>query len=87
LGVGQTRVCPSPQNWKLFIKQPTDVLIYHYSRGWDPGLDLLRELESAARSSKYHNVTPPEFLAGYNLVLAAMCLKAGSNSRSSRAPV
>jgi glycosyltransferase involved in cell wall biosynthesis len=67
------RVWPSPQ-LENFLKQPTDVLIYHYSRGWDPGLDLLRELK-CRKIIKYHNVTPPEFLAGYNSDFAAMCLE------------
>jgi L-malate glycosyltransferase len=67
------RVWPSPQ-LRNFLKQPTDVLIYHYSRGWDPGLDLLRELK-CRKIIKYHNVTPPEFLAGYNSDFAAMCLE------------
>jgi len=67
------RVWPAPQIGN-FIKQPTDVLIYHYSRGWDPGLDLLRDLK-CRKIIKYHNVTPPEFLAGYNSDFAAMCLE------------
>jgi len=67
------RVWPSPQLGN-FLKQPADVLIYHYSRGWDPGLDLLRELK-CRKIIKYHNVTPPEFLAGYNSDFAAMCLE------------
>ena len=65
------RVWPAPQVGN-FLKQPTDVLIYHYSRGWDPGLDLLNELK-CRKIIKYHNVTPPEFLAGYNSDFAAMC--------------
>ena len=67
------RVWPAPQIGN-FIEQPTDVLIYHYSRGWDPGLDLLRDLK-CRKIIKYHNVTPPEFLAGYNSDFAAMCLE------------
>jgi glycosyltransferase involved in cell wall biosynthesis len=67
------RVWPSPQVGN-FLKQPTDVLIYHYSRGWDPGLDLLRNLK-CRKIIKYHNVTPPEFLAGYSSDFAAMCLE------------
>jgi glycosyltransferase involved in cell wall biosynthesis len=65
------RVWPAPQV-ASFLKKPTDVLIYHYSRGWDPGLDLLRNLK-CRKIIKYHNVTPPEFFARYNADYAAMC--------------
>ena len=71
--IDQPRVWPSPQVGS-FLKQPRDILIYHYSRGWDPGLDLLRELK-CRKIIKYHNVTPPEFLVGYNSDFAAMCLE------------
>ena len=71
--IKEPRVWPSPQVGS-FLKQPRDILIYHYSRGWDPGLDLLRELK-CRKIIKYHNVTPPEFLAGYNSDFAAMCLE------------
>jgi glycosyltransferase involved in cell wall biosynthesis len=67
------RVWPSPQVGR-FLKQPTDLLIYHYSRGWDPGLDLLRDLK-CRKIIKYHNVTPPDFLVGYNSDFATMCLE------------
>lgn len=55
-----------------FLKNRDDVLIYHYSRGWDPGLELLsnRRTHTVVR---YHNVTPPEFFVGYNVDLAEMC--------------
>ncbi len=56
-----------------FIKSPDDVLLYHYSRGWDPGLELLRST-NCRTIVRYHNVTPPEFFVRYNDDLAAMCL-------------
>lgn len=65
------RVWPAPQVSR-FLRKPTDVLIYHYSRGWEPGLDLLRDL-NCRKVIKYHNVTPPEFFARYNSDYAAMC--------------
>ena len=65
------RVWPAPQV-ESFLKKSTDVLIYHYSRGWDPGLDLLRKLD-CQKVIKYHNVTPPDFFARYNTDYAAMC--------------
>ena len=71
--IDKPRVWSSPQVGN-FVKKPNDVLIYHYSRGWDPGLDLLRDLK-CRKIIKYHNVTPPEFLAGYNSDFAAMCLE------------
>lgn len=46
-----------------FLTDPADLLIYHYSIGWDPGLALLREAKFR-RAVKYHNVTPPEFFVG-----------------------
>ncbi len=55
-----------------FLKKPTDILIYHYSRGWAPGLDLLRKLD-CRKVVKYHNVTPPEFVARYSPDFANMC--------------
>jgi glycosyltransferase involved in cell wall biosynthesis len=55
-----------------FLKSNDDVLIYHYSRGWDPGLQILHG--SGSRTVvRYHNVTPPEFFIRYNPELAAMC--------------
>lgn len=65
------RVWPAPQV-EGFLKNSSDILIYHYSRGWDPGLDLLRRL-SCRKVIKYHNVTPPEFFVRYNADFAAMC--------------
>ncbi len=71
--IDQPRVWPSPQIGS-FLKKATDILIYHYSRGWEPGLELLRDLK-CRKIIKYHNVTPPEFLADYNSDFAAMCLE------------
>ena len=55
-----------------FLKNRDDILIYHYSRGWDFGLELLSNGKTRI-VSRYHNVTPPEFFAGYNADLAQMC--------------
>ncbi len=65
------RVWPAPRV-ESFIKKSTDILIYHYSRGWDPGLELLRNL-NCQKVIKYHNVTPPDFFVRYNTDYAAMC--------------
>lgn len=55
-----------------FLKDRADVLIYHYSRGWAPGLDLLRR-KKYRTAIKYHNVTPPEFFVRYSSDYARMC--------------
>ena len=46
-----------------FITDSSDLLIYHYSIGWEPGLDLLHRTKGRT-AIKYHNITPPEFFAG-----------------------
>jgi glycosyltransferase involved in cell wall biosynthesis len=55
-----------------FLKGPADLLIYHYSRGWELGLKLLRE-QKYRTAVKYHNVTPAEFLEGFSKDLADLC--------------
>lgn len=62
----------TPETISSFLKKSDDVLIYHYSRGWDFGLSLL-EKPNYQTVVRYHNVTPPEFFMGYNADLAAMC--------------
>ncbi len=75
------RVWPAPQV-ERFLRKSSDILIYHYSRGWDPGLDLLRKL-NCQKVIKYHNVTPPDFFAPYSTEFAAMC----AEGRKQIAPV
>lgn len=65
------RISP-PNAISGFLKKRDDVLIYHYSRGWDLGLELLGNLKTHA-VTRYHNVTPPEFFVDYNADLAEMC--------------
>lgn len=48
-----------------FLKDREDVLLYHYSMGWEPALELLKE-KRWRTVVKYHNVTPPEFFAGWS---------------------
>ena len=50
---------------RKFLKSPTDILIYHHSRGWPTGLELIRELR-CPRVLRYHNVTPAEFFVGFS---------------------
>ncbi|MDP1822128.1 MAG: glycosyltransferase family 4 protein [Archangium sp.] len=55
-----------------FLQDPSAVLIYHYSVGWDIGLRLLNE-RPCKTVVKYHNVTPPAFFEGVNEDYAAVC--------------
>ncbi len=57
---------------RSFLRSPEDVLIYHHSRGWHPGVQLVREL-SCRRVIKYHNVTPAEFFAGFSRTDQDLC--------------
>jgi glycosyltransferase involved in cell wall biosynthesis len=57
---------------RKFLRNPEDVLIYHHSRGWHPGVQLVREL-SCRRVIKYHNVTPAEFFAGFSRTDQDLC--------------
>lgn len=59
---------------KSFLTDATDLLIYHYSMGWDPGMELLKELR-CKRVIKYHNVTPPEFFRGWSTNHEDVCRK------------
>ena len=72
-----TQEISAPDRISDFLKDPNDILIYHHSRGWEPGLALLKSTNSTA-VVRYHNVTPPEFFVKYNADLAAMC-QAGRN--------
>jgi glycosyltransferase involved in cell wall biosynthesis len=67
----QPRIWPAPK-LEGFLKKPADLLIYHYSRGWDFGLQLLRELKCRT-VVRYHNVTPPEFSVRFSKDYARMC--------------
>jgi len=60
-----------------FLKEPDDIVIYHYAIGWDLGLKLLKDL-NCRKVIKYHNVTPPEFFEGINAGYVDVC-RAGRN--------
>jgi glycosyltransferase involved in cell wall biosynthesis len=55
-----------------FLKVPDDILIYHYARGWNQGLELLQKLK-CRRVIKYHNVTPAGYFAGFNSTDQELC--------------
>ncbi len=57
---------------RKFLKNETDILIYHHSRGWYPGVQLVRELQ-CRRVIRYHNVTPAEFFAGFSRTDEDLC--------------
>jgi glycosyltransferase involved in cell wall biosynthesis len=76
----EPKVWPAPKI-RNFLRSSEDLLVYHYSRGWDFGLDLLRTLKCRT-AIKYHNVTPPEFFENFNRDLVLMCL-AGRKQLSS----
>jgi glycosyltransferase involved in cell wall biosynthesis len=55
-----------------FISQPDDILIYHYSMGWNAGLKIVQEA-SCRKVVKYHNITPPEYFAGISVDYENTC--------------
>jgi glycosyltransferase involved in cell wall biosynthesis len=57
---------------RSFLKSPTDVLLYHHSRGWDQGLQLIKELH-CRRVIRYHNVTPAKFFIGFSATDQELC--------------
>src|ERR1043165_7342258 len=52
-----------PEMALRFLRDPSDVLIYHHSIGWDTGIPIF-ERAACRKIVKYHNVTPPHFFAG-----------------------
>jgi glycosyltransferase involved in cell wall biosynthesis len=48
---------------RRFLTRADDLLIYHHSIGWGPGLELLQNRKYRA-AIKYHNITPPQFFVG-----------------------
>ena len=57
---------------RKFLKDSSDILIYHHSRGWHPGVQLVREM-SCRRVIRYHNVTPAEFFEGFSRTDQDLC--------------
>lgn len=60
-----------------FLKTPEDVLIYHFSVGWDYGIHAVTHFKCKV-VIKYHNITPPEFFLGINSIYVDFC-RAGRN--------
>lgn len=56
-----------------FVSRPDDILIYHYSRGWQPGIDLLAN-SKCKKVIKYHNVTPAHFFRNFSSSDEQLCV-------------
>ena len=48
---------------KRILSAADDILIYHYTSGWDAGLELLKELK-CKKIIRYHGITPAHFFKG-----------------------
>lgn len=55
-----------------FLSDPSSILIYHFSVGWDFGLQLLQTLK-CQKVVKYHNVTPAEYFNGISVDYVNAC--------------
>jgi glycosyltransferase involved in cell wall biosynthesis len=55
-----------------FISHRDDILIYHYSMGWNLGLKIVQEA-NCRKVVKYHNITPPEYFAGISFDYENIC--------------
>jgi len=51
-----------------------DAIIYHYSVGWPLAIDVLRRARGR-RIVRYHNITPPEFFAGFSPLYVDVCAR------------
>jgi glycosyltransferase involved in cell wall biosynthesis len=54
------------------LTDPDDLLIYHHSIGFEPGVRAVERAVCRRKAVKYHNVTPPEFFRG-NREVARAC--------------
>jgi glycosyltransferase involved in cell wall biosynthesis len=61
-----------PANALSHLREPSDVLIYHHSIGWDSGIEIFKAA-SCRKIVKYHNVTPPHFFAGISEPHQRLC--------------
>lgn len=56
-----------------FVSGGDDILIYHFARGWQPGIDLLAQLK-CRKVIKYHNVTPAHFFRDFSSTDEQLCV-------------
>jgi glycosyltransferase involved in cell wall biosynthesis len=61
-----------PAAIEAWIRGEDDVIVYHYCIGWDFALDLFRRTK-ARRVVRYHNITPPDFFAGWSEGYVGAC--------------
>ncbi len=61
-----------PEKLVDFAGGPDDLVIYHFSMGWPPALEILRRCRGF-RVVRYHNITPPEFFQGLSNEYVAAC--------------
>jgi glycosyltransferase involved in cell wall biosynthesis len=54
---------------------PDDVLIYHHSIGFEPGVRAIERGPCRRKAVKYHNVTPPQFFKGLNSEVSKACVE------------
>ncbi|MCB1315856.1 MAG: glycosyltransferase family 4 protein [Leptospiraceae bacterium] len=66
--------CYSSKKLPDFIRNPEDVIIYHYTVYWDKAYEYLRDLPGR-KIVKYHNVTPAHFFAPYHAGYAEVCAR------------
>lgn len=55
------------------LTSPDDLLIYHHSIGFEPGVRAVEQSVCRRKAVKYHNVTPPEFFRDTNPQVARGC--------------
>lgn len=48
---------------KNILKDPEDILIYHFTSGWNEGLQFLKKL-SCIKVIRYHGITPANYFEG-----------------------
>jgi glycosyltransferase involved in cell wall biosynthesis len=54
---------------------PDDLLVYHHSIGFEPGVRAVEKAPCRRKAVKYHNVTPPQFFKGRNAEVAKACVE------------
>lgn len=57
---------------RKFLQRKSDILISHYSVGWDDALHLLQEI-NCKKVVKYHNVTPQKFYENISAEYTSVC--------------
>jgi len=66
---------------RYFLISDSDILIYHFSVGWNLGVQLV-ENGDYRTVIKYHNITPPQFFKGFSEVHTNVCAIGRSQLRA-----